>query len=319
MSFAHAPVSKGMMIGFGISSLLAAIFDVKHYFHLQLVPHVSRDHQYWRLLTHQLVVGNSSELLVLELLLYNVSLHIERSFGGPKCECILPPVSLMLSSLLSFVSLLVFHRLGLNHIPAGPVSLIMSIVYQHARIVPPSYTFRIMNFDLTNKIFIYILALQLVIYSPPGSVAAAGTGILAGILYRSDFVGLKRYRLSGRFQSFSSRFLVPLIGSTQAPRRHNRALPDEVNWSAGRDVVTTAPASRSAQAQNSPAPRTSSVLNQWVDELTGRGQASGMRVPTNAEIGQLAVVFPDAPRDAIVTALQRRSAFPLPVIWRAPN
>jgi hypothetical protein len=62
MSFAHAPVSKGwfgqrervnfgltlslgMMIGFGISSLLAAIFDVRHYFHLQLVPHISRDHQ----------------------------------------------------------------------------------------------------------------------------------------------------------------------------------------------------------------------------------------------------------------------------------
>jgi ubiquitin-associated domain-containing protein 2 len=192
--------------------------------------------------------------------------------------------------------------------------------------------------------------LQLIIYSPPGSVAAAGTGIFAGILYRSDFVGLKRYRLSGPLQSFSSKFLLPLIGSTQVSRRHNRALPDEMNWSAGRDVVTTA--SRSAQAQSSPsqnsnllsvmspvdraenaprnaeaaginrdspAPRTSSVLNQWVDELTGRGRASGMRVPTNAEIGQLALVFPDAPRDAIVTALQRRSAFPLPVIWRAPD
>jgi len=244
----------------------------------------------------------------------------------------------MLSSLLSFVFLLAFHRFGLNYIPAGPISLIICIVYQYARIVPPSYTFRIVNFDVTNKIFIYILALQLVIYSPPGSVAVTGTGILAGILYRSDFLGLKQYRLSAPVQSFSSKFLMPFIGSTQVPRRHNRALPDEVDWSAGHDVITTAPASRSTRTQASPpsrnssllsaispvngplnsptgtgtdanrdstTPRTPSVLNQWVDELTGRGQASGVRVPTNAEIGQLASMFPDSPRDAIVTALQR--------------
>lgn len=88
------------MIAGGLASLMVAIFDVKHYFHLQviprltynqimltirqLVPHLSRDHQYWRLLTHHLVYANSSELFIWELLLYNVGVSVERSFGSAK-------------------------------------------------------------------------------------------------------------------------------------------------------------------------------------------------------------------------------------------
>ena len=45
MSFAHAKVSKGLMIGLGLGSLAASLLDVKYLLNLQLVPHLSRDHQ----------------------------------------------------------------------------------------------------------------------------------------------------------------------------------------------------------------------------------------------------------------------------------
>lgn len=35
----------GMMLGLGVTSLLLSIFDLKHYAHVQLKPHISRDHQ----------------------------------------------------------------------------------------------------------------------------------------------------------------------------------------------------------------------------------------------------------------------------------
>ena len=86
-------------MGLGVGTLMAALFDVRHYFHLQLIPHISRDHQvreplssisqqdtercfkYWRLLTSPFVLGDSSDLVVMELVLYEVSVQIERAFG----------------------------------------------------------------------------------------------------------------------------------------------------------------------------------------------------------------------------------------------
>jgi hypothetical protein len=40
--------------------------------------------QYWRLFIHHLAFSNSSDLFVAELLLYHISIHIERRFGSVK-------------------------------------------------------------------------------------------------------------------------------------------------------------------------------------------------------------------------------------------
>jgi len=72
------------MMALAVSSTLVAIFDVKHNFHFQLVPHISRDHQYWRLLVHHSAFSNSSELFLWELILYSIGVSIERQFGGVK-------------------------------------------------------------------------------------------------------------------------------------------------------------------------------------------------------------------------------------------
>ncbi|KAH9938104.1 uncharacterized protein B0H18DRAFT_3271 [Fomitopsis serialis] len=80
MSFEHAPVTKALMLGIAVSSIAIGIFDLKHYMHLQIVPHISKYHQYWRLFTHHLICANSSDLLLAELLLYNVAVRMrERS------------------------------------------------------------------------------------------------------------------------------------------------------------------------------------------------------------------------------------------------
>jgi hypothetical protein len=69
-------------------------------------------------------------------------------------------VSLLVATLLEFVSLLILHRFGLNTIPSGPTTLIFSIIYQYSRMVPESYELRIFGVPLNNKSFIYAPALQ---------------------------------------------------------------------------------------------------------------------------------------------------------------
>ncbi|KAL5527445.1 hypothetical protein ACEPAG_6236 [Sanghuangporus baumii] len=309
MSFQHAAVTKGLMIGCAVSSIVASIFDVKHYLHLQLSPHLARHHQYWRLLIHHLAFSNSSELLLAEILLYNVSIPIERIFGSSKFSgfCL---TSLLTSTILEFGSLLVFNHFGLNVLPSGPITLVFSILYQFSRLIPRAYTFRILGVTLTNKIFTYILALQLVISQPPGSAVAAFIGIISGQLYQSDILGLKAVRLPFMIRRLAKRYLLPLIGSTKPPRLSNRALPDHTQR-LRRTILR--PSQENTETVTTAAPSPSpdhtghSVVREWVDELTGRTEraAAGLRVPSETEISQVTSMFPDLRREDIVGALQR--------------
>lgn len=235
---------------------------------------------------------------------------------------------------MELISLLLFHRVGLNCIFAGPVTVTFSILYQYSRIVPASYHFRIFGLALTNKSFFYILVLQvlfprkytsnfnlmriiqLAISHVPTSVAVAVIGTLAGRIYRSDLANLKAYRIPPYVVRFSRTYLLPLIGSTRPQRRLNHALPDETRASeAGArvendEVITTARSTPgedgiSGATDASAGMRTgTSVVREWVDELTGRG--AGMRAPPETEIVQLMTMFPNLQRDVVVGALQRR-------------
>jgi hypothetical protein len=249
-------------------------------------------------------------------------------------------ISTLLATLLEFLSLILLHRAGLNYIPSGPSTLIFSIIYQHHRIVPSAYNFRIFGLPLTNKSFTYIFALQVCLFfyclgthskhifsqlaigHLPGSAAAALIGIFTGQIYRSDLANLKGYRIPPWLASFASQFILPLIGSLRPARRSNRALPDEsLDSDAVRpqndEVITTArraPApstasqrNRTEQDQADQRSAGGSVVREWVEGLTGRGQ-TGIRIPTDAEITQLTTMFPDIQRDVLVGTLQRRFA-----------
>jgi len=165
---------------------------------------------------------------------------------------------------------------------------------------------------------------QLAVGHLPGSAAAAIIGILAGLIYRSDLANLKSYRIPSAVVRFSTRFILPLIGSIRPPRRLNRALPDEsrtmladlVSAAAqgqNEEVITTAQPSAMSETgrtagDSGTGESRSSVVREWVDELTGRAeqQTAGLRIPSEGEISQLTSMFPDVERTMVIGALQRR-------------
>ncbi|KAF8607846.1 hypothetical protein BDV93DRAFT_487766 [Ceratobasidium sp. AG-I] len=314
--FQNAPITKGLIIFTGSLSLIIGLADVRHYFHLQLVPHISRDHQYWRLLTNQLAFTNSSELFLCQILLYNVAVGIERTFGSLKYFSFLLAAALV-STLLNFISLLLFHRLGVNYIPSGPTPIIFSIIYQYHRIVPSAYSFRILGVYTSNKMFTYLTAFPLIVSHTPGSILAAVTGLATGALYRSDLTNLKSYRAPLKVTSFIS----SLVGSSRPPHLPARVIPGDrppfaseqvltrrrVNDSAETNAGDATPAAEGAETRASTGGSTGgssgSVMREWVEELTGRRDAG--RVPTAAEIAELTAVFPHASREEVVAALQR--------------
>ncbi|KAF9534598.1 hypothetical protein CPB83DRAFT_842583 [Crepidotus variabilis] len=321
MSFENAAITKGLMITLALTSIFAGLFDIKHYFHLQLTPHLSRHHQYWRLITHLLAFPNSSDLFLSELILYNVGVHVERQFGSIKYASF-TFVSLLVATLLELSTLLLFHRAGLNQFAFGPTALVFSILYQYSRIVPPVYTYRVFNVPLNNKSMNYLLAFQLAISRPLSSIAVACIGVMTGQIYRSDIAGLNTYRLPSMLVNWAQSFVGPFIGSLRPPRRTNRAYPEDIAAIAARlanaigqnqEVITTARTPRTAAPSplttgSNETPPAPSVMREWVDELTGRADRAnaGLRVPTESEISNLTSMFPSMDRQVIVGALQRR-------------
>lgn len=45
-----------------------------------------------------------------------------------------------------------------NYVPAGPIALVWSIVYQYLQLVPNAYQFRVFGVELNDKIWVYALA-----------------------------------------------------------------------------------------------------------------------------------------------------------------
>lgn len=303
-----------------VSSILAGIFDVKHYFHLQFVPHISTHHQYWRLLSHNLAFVNSTDLLLGIVILWYTGVLVERQFGSIKYASF-AIIALLVGTLLEFLTLMVFHRAGVNHIAHGPALLIFSILYQYSRIVPSIYTYKIFGIPLNSNSLNYFLGLQLAISRPPASCLVAAIGILTGQLYRSDLAGLKSYRVSPSTVRIARTLLGPLLGSLRGPRRTNRALPDdgttghtptsntpndEVISTARRPNAPSSGATLSSRSQTGTAAGSASVMRDWVNELRSESRsATRVRAPSEAEITQLTNMFPDLERTVVIGTLQR--------------
>jgi hypothetical protein len=60
--FSNAPVSKAFLFCIIASSILVSITDSKHFFYIQIYPHLWKYRQIWRLLIWQVCdVGSSRE------------------------------------------------------------------------------------------------------------------------------------------------------------------------------------------------------------------------------------------------------------------
>lgn len=207
----HAPITKFLLGGIIINSTVASIVNVKHLFHIQIVPHVSTHLQFWRLMVWQLVYANAGEVLFSSLALYNLR-TVERHMGSRKFAAFTTLAFGATSVLAPLILAAIVRPLTGGHvniINSGLTPTIFAILYQYHALIPPSYTMRlssILGSDqqqtaaqpgglfLTDKIWIYALAGQLATSHMPGSLIAAATGWFVGALYHAGLMS-KSWRL----------------------------------------------------------------------------------------------------------------------------
>ncbi|KAL8911570.1 MAG: hypothetical protein Q9171_003284 [Xanthocarpia ochracea] len=200
-----------------VSSILVSITDTKYLFHIQLVPHLARYRQFWRLLIWQSCYNNSGELLFAVMTLYNLRV-IERLWGSRKfavrtmCPkgvlavcwmldtdsyqqsflmAILIPTLFIPPILLALLRPITFSTL--NVLPAGPTPLIFALLAQYHATIPTIYKYRLLlssssmdALTLSDKSLVYLVAAQLALSSLPGSLISAAAGWFVGVAWRRD-------------------------------------------------------------------------------------------------------------------------------------
>ncbi|CAG8747483.1 3271_t:CDS:2, partial [Acaulospora morrowiae] len=116
--FDNTPVTKGLLLCVGGCSAVAYLLDCRSSVHLQLIPNLTSQREFWRLITTQCVATTTGEFFFGSLVLFQLRV-IERQFGSSKYAAFFFVTS-ALSTMFEIGALAVGNKFGLTSIPAGP-------------------------------------------------------------------------------------------------------------------------------------------------------------------------------------------------------
>jgi len=132
-------------------------------------------------------------------------------------------VNYVLSMILqaSFYVLFPSHK----NLTTGPYGLIFALLVHYHFDIPPTYRFRICGINANDKLFTYILGLQLLFSNSPYSFVSGLFGIISGLTYRSDILKFNKFKFPNFVNNFCARFFLPMLQSSQRAPSRPQALP----------------------------------------------------------------------------------------------
>ncbi|KAL0080064.1 hypothetical protein J3Q64DRAFT_1752522 [Phycomyces blakesleeanus] len=300
--FYNVLVTKALILWIGGCSVVAAIFQQKMLLHLQLRPHLTVHHQFWRLLTSHCAFTNSGDLFYGMLLLYAMQV-VERNFGSAKYAAFVF-VALGLTSLLEVGALVLGKALGLKRIPGGPYALLFAMLYQYHRIVPVVYRLRVFGLSLNNKMIIYLLAVEMAFSQGIDTLAPAVCGLLVGMLYRSDVGHIKQWRFHRSFKSFAVQWLRPWLASAPIARSTMTMPVQQTSAGFAVDRLVSAAGLRNRQPQSTATTTEANSVRAYLDTLTGSAAVESNLAPLSEEhVALLSNMFPEHPPETVERAL----------------
>ncbi|GMH35446.1 hypothetical protein BSKO_03314 [Bryopsis sp. KO-2023] len=191
--FGNAPVSKGVFVASAVSSVA---WQASKASLVSVGPLLSP-------FARVFVFQNTGELLFGVALLYYFRI-LERQAGSAKFgsfACVVSGLSLGLQTALHFAYN--WRRV----LPTGPYGLIFACFVPFVFDVPPSTRFSFLGMQLSDKAFVYLAGLQLILSSGLSSAFAALCGVIAGATYRSNMFGMRKFMLPSVIKKFFGRTL----------------------------------------------------------------------------------------------------------------
>nr|CAB3478620.1 unnamed protein product [Digitaria exilis] len=134
----------------------------------------------------------------------------ERQIGSNKYAVFIV-FSTVISVLLQILALGYLKDPSINPLTSGPYGLLFASYVPFFFDIPVSMRFRIFGLSLSDKSFVYLAGLQLLLSSGRRSVVPGVSGILAGLLYRLNTFGIRRLKvlLSRSFLKSDEQYRLP--------------------------------------------------------------------------------------------------------------
>ncbi|XP_010554763.1 PREDICTED: rhomboid-like protein 20 isoform X2 [Tarenaya hassleriana] len=215
--FSNAPVAKAFVIG---SALFTVFFGIRGRSSKLGLSYqdIFEKFRVWKLIMSIFAFSSTPELMFGLYLLYYFRVF-ERQIGSNKYSVFIL-FSMTVSLLLETLLLSLLKDPTANLLTSGPYGLIFASFVPFYFDIPVSTRFRVFGVRFSDKSFIYLAGLQLLLSSWKRSILPGVCGIVTGSLYRLNVLGIRRAKLPEVMTSFISRISLPSIGNS--PRSPNR-------------------------------------------------------------------------------------------------
>ncbi|GMM38303.1 Dsc2 protein [Saccharomycopsis crataegensis] len=213
----HMPVTKSFLIMNMLIPVIASLLDIKYAFYLKFDPFIYQWHQYWRLLTNQISFSSESQVFFSTIILFNLR-TIERLQSPNKFASFL--ISIFLYNIVlqlitnTFLKVLLpdnWNFLQSLNYASGPLPVIGALLYEYSAFIPVVYKFELTDIIpgggngednevpqktiFSDKIFTYILCLQLSLSEGMDSFVPMFNGWVLGFLVSGQIIPGKNWRL----------------------------------------------------------------------------------------------------------------------------
>lgn len=193
---------------------------------------IVRNFRVWRLFASGFAFQSTPELMFGLYLLYYFRVF-ERQIGSNKYS-VFSLFTITVSLLLEILSLVLLKDTNyISDLASGPYGLIFASFIPFFLDIPVTSRFRIFGVNFSDKSFIYLAGLQLLLSSWKRSFIPGICGLIAGLLYRLNVLGIRRMKMPQIIAAFFTRFFASPSGSSSRP---SRSLVGNMPSRAGRAV-----------------------------------------------------------------------------------
>ncbi|KFK36963.1 hypothetical protein AALP_AA4G195300 [Arabis alpina] len=215
--FNNAPVTKAFVIASGLFTVFFGIRGGSSKLGLSYQD-IFEKFRIWKLIKSAFGFSSTPELFFGLYLMYYFRVF-ERQIGSNK-HSVFILFSGFVSLILQAILLSLFKDPTANLLTSGPYALIFASFVPFYLDIPVSKRFGVFGVHFSDKSFIYLAGVQLLLSSWKRSLFPGICGIIAGSLYRLNIFGVRKAKLPEFVASLFSRISLPSLSSqSQAPRR----------------------------------------------------------------------------------------------------
>ncbi|GIL81097.1 hypothetical protein Vretimale_12791 [Volvox reticuliferus] len=198
--------------------------------------------------------------------------------SGPNKYGAFAAISTSLAAAMQFAAQ--HSGLGLPPCPSGPYGLIFACFAQYYFQVPASNKMLVLGWRLSDKMFLYLMGLQLLLSGGWASLLAGATGLVAGLIYHLNLLGIKRLRFPAFVRRLFANTVGALLGSDgpSSPLTSNTG-PRVAAARRGRHATATTAAAAGSAGSVPSGPHLPAPSREAVEQLVsmGFGEADSIR------------------------------------------